>query len=74
MADAFEDFRKHYIFTQQLDARGSIFENLIPKKAYENPLIDWNDYMNSVFLVFKNNVFEKITHSKRLVVENHNLY
>jgi|10_taG_2_1085330.scaffolds.fasta_scaffold05195_5 hypothetical protein len=53
VADAFEDFRKHYIFTQQLDAKGSMFENLIPKKAYENPLLNWNDYMNSVFLVFK---------------------
>ena len=33
VADAFEDFRKHYIFTQQFDAQGSMFENLIPKKA-----------------------------------------
>ena len=53
VVDAFEDFRKHYIFSQQFNVKGSMFDQLIPKKGYENPLLNWHDYSNGIFTLFK---------------------
>lgn len=67
VADAFEDFRKHYIFTQQFDASGSIFEQLIPQKAYDNPLINWDEYLNDIFILFRRDWLETTGRDKKVI-------
>ena len=52
VADAFEDFRRHYTATQQFDARGSVFDKLLPRKGYINPLLAWERYLNKIFKAF----------------------
>jgi len=52
VADAFEDMRQDYILTQKLNPEGSIFEELLARKGYDNPLLKWESYSAKIINAF----------------------
>ena len=52
VADAFEDFRKNYLFLNKEDARGTAFQYMIPHQAYLNPIKAREEYIETIYKLF----------------------
>jgi len=54
VADAFEDFRKNFLFINKEDARDSAFEFMVPHEAYSNPLKLRDESLSQLYSLFTN--------------------
>ena len=52
--DAFEDFRKNFLFINKEDVRDSAFEFMIPHQAYSNPVKLRDESMSLLYDLFTN--------------------
>lgn len=62
VVEAFEDFRRNFLFINKEDATGSAFENMIPHAAYINPLNARERSMKILYTAFTNSY---LTSNKR---------
>jgi len=71
VADAFKDFRDHYLLLNIFDARGTAFEKLRPTKAYRNPILEHSNYIEQLYDTFINVYLEnKGLHRKIITFKN----
>ena len=52
VANAFEDFRRHYLALNKEDATGTAFEFMTPHEAYQNPLAVRDRLMQQLYTLF----------------------
>lgn len=52
VADAFEDFRKHYLYLNQEKSQGTVFEELRAIKGWSNVLQRRETYLDQIYTIF----------------------
>ena len=67
VADAFNDFKSHYLFLNKEDVAGTPFETLTPFRGWESPTVAYKEHLQLIYKNFLLSYMDKLVHQEKLV-------